>query len=60
MLCEAAEAAPDSAGAMRSLWAALVDVIGRREVSEMPYDPTALLRRAQHDAERYQDRKLHI
>eukprot|EP00434_Breviolum_minutum_P019363 symbB.v1.2.017070.t1/scaffold1283.1/size126978/9 len=46
--------AANAESAMESLWKALAEVIGRRPISEMPVDPTAILRRSQNDVERYQ------
>ncbi|CAK9106256.1 unnamed protein product [Durusdinium trenchii] len=53
------EAAPvettqNNQSAMQSLWKALVEVIGRRSLSEIPVDPTAVIRRSHYDLERYQ------
>ena len=36
---------------MDSLWKALAEVIGKRRISEMPVDPTAMIRRSQNDLE---------
>lgn len=46
-------AAGNAQSAMESMWKALAEVIGRRRVSEIPVDPTAIIRRSQNDVERY-------
>ncbi|CAJ1326829.1 unnamed protein product [Effrenium voratum] len=44
----------NSESAVQSLWKALEEVLGRRSISQIPLDPTAMIRRSHFDVERYQ------
>ncbi|CAE7230370.1 unnamed protein product [Symbiodinium sp. CCMP2456] len=45
----------NSSSAMQSLWNAVGDLAGRRSMSQVPIDPTAVIRRSHSDVEKYQN-----
>lgn len=45
----------NSSSVMQSLWNAVGDLAGRRSMSQVPIDPTAVIRRSHSDVEKYQN-----